>query len=198
MRENRILKHYRNYFFSPNDLVLDCGCATGKFLEAQPEQTIGIDIDKQKIKVCKEKGLNAQQIDLEKKLGFEKNYFDGVFASHVIEHTHDPIKSLKEIHRVLKPNGKIVVFTPNINKFKKFWTDPTHKIPFTKPKLEKALVDSGFAEIKTIASPKSVKGQSWVVEKGIINIKTLFWIYKISGKIGINGSDIIMTARTKK
>lgn len=35
----------------------------------------------------------------------------------VIEHIVDPIGALREIHRVLKPNGRLIVHTPNIAKW---------------------------------------------------------------------------------
>lgn len=38
-------------------------------------------------------------------LPFENNSFDVVFCNHVLEHIHDDTKAMKELYRVLKPNG---------------------------------------------------------------------------------------------
>lgn len=46
-------------------------------------------------------------------LPFESNSFDAIFYHHVIEHVDDPVGSLKELDRVLKPGGWIFVGTPN-------------------------------------------------------------------------------------
>ncbi|MDA8896135.1 class I SAM-dependent methyltransferase [Bacteroidia bacterium] len=43
----------------------------------------------------------------------EDNYFDFVITFQVIEHIQDDHFFLKEIHRVLKPGGKVIVTTPN-------------------------------------------------------------------------------------
>lgn len=45
------------------------------------------------------------------KLPFPNSYFDGVFNIFVIEHINDPIPLLKEIHRVLKSEGELVIAT---------------------------------------------------------------------------------------
>ena len=45
---------------------------------------------------------------------FADGYFDAITRNHVIEHAPDPIHVLEECRRVLKPNGRLAVVTPNI------------------------------------------------------------------------------------
>ena len=45
---------------------------------------------------------------------FENNVFDVVLCNHVLEHVKDDILALKEIRRVLKKDGKMILTTPNI------------------------------------------------------------------------------------
>lgn len=45
---------------------------------------------------------------------FKNNRFDLAYADWLLEHLSDPIKSAKEIYRVLKPNGVLIIRTPNL------------------------------------------------------------------------------------
>jgi SAM-dependent methyltransferase len=46
---------------------------------------------------------------------YEANSFDVVIFAEIIEHlTNDPCKVLREIKRVLKPNGTLILTTPNV------------------------------------------------------------------------------------
>lgn len=47
-------------------------------------------------------------------LPFEDNYFDIVFFGDIIEHLFDSESALKEIQRILKPNGRLIISCPNI------------------------------------------------------------------------------------
>lgn len=131
--------------------VLDVGCGSGKFLLVAPKnhKVTGTEIINQEIKKCREKGLNVIQANLDKKLPFEDNFFDGILMSHVIEHLEKPYQTLKELKRILKPNGRLVILTPNFaTDYKNFYNDPTHKKPFTKRGLFKLLYDSEFKNIQ--------------------------------------------------
>ena len=57
---------------------------------------------------------------------FKDNYFEEVFASHVLEHLNDKIKPLEEIYRVCKNNAKVIIKVP-IFPGTYAVCDPTHK-----------------------------------------------------------------------
>jgi 2-polyprenyl-3-methyl-5-hydroxy-6-metoxy-1,4-benzoquinol methylase len=46
-------------------------------------------------------------------LPFDDQQFDAIFYHHVIEHVDNPVQSLVELTRVLKPNGWLFIGTPN-------------------------------------------------------------------------------------
>ena len=88
--------------------ALDIGCREGdqtKRLERLGFQVTSIDIEKDFIRCI--------IMDADKPLAFNDASFDLIWCSEVIEHLDDPATSLAEFRRVLKPNGKLIVTTPN-------------------------------------------------------------------------------------
>ena len=45
-------------------------------------------------------------------LGFADDIFDGISCNAILEHVDDPVKSISELHRVLRPGGRIWVEVP--------------------------------------------------------------------------------------
>jgi len=84
---------------------------------------------------------NKKTYDAEKdKIPFSENMFDYVFIKSVIEHIANTDLFLSEIHRVLKPGGKVIILTPDYQKQKSFFYDDyTHIKPFTLRSLKMAL-----------------------------------------------------------
>jgi SAM-dependent methyltransferase len=60
----------------------------------------------------------------------EKNQYDFLRASHVIEHVEDTKTFLKEIHRICKPGAEVLIETPHFSWIDS-WNDPTHKWHFS-------------------------------------------------------------------
>jgi len=58
---------------------------------------------------------------------FKDNNFSLIEADHVLEHLKDPIKVIKELHRILEPNGKLIIKIPH---FSRGFTNPEHKTGF--------------------------------------------------------------------
>lgn len=97
--------------------LLDVGCGIGTIscqLQKRGFEVYGIDFSSVAIKKAKEKGIKAMECDVDKNgIPFEDNYFDVVWAGDIIEHVFDPIFLLKEMSRVVKPLGKVLLTTPN-------------------------------------------------------------------------------------
>jgi SAM-dependent methyltransferase len=58
---------------------------------------------------------------------FADNSFDHVLASHVLEHLDRPFVVMKELHRILKPGGTLIVKVPH---FSRGFTHAEHKAGF--------------------------------------------------------------------
>ncbi|HEX4349274.1 MAG TPA: class I SAM-dependent methyltransferase, partial [Verrucomicrobiae bacterium] len=80
-------------------------------------------------------------------------HFDAITMTHVIEHLHDPMDTLRRCWKLLKPGGQITVTTPNLNSrghqiFGADWLaldPPRHLILFTEASLRMAMENCGFA-----------------------------------------------------
>ena len=102
---------------TPNQKVLEIGVGPGNTLEFYPPKTrfTGIDISHAMIAQARKKAahLNSgSRFDLHvidaSRLDFPDNHFDLVMAAYVITTVQDPHKVCREIHRVVKPGGKII------------------------------------------------------------------------------------------
>ena len=105
----------------------------------------------------------AQQHGLKAFLGelpdaqYHARSFDVVTIWHVLEHLHEPGTYLKEAHRILKPNGKLIIEVPNISSPIARWFGcnwlgldlPHHLYHFTPAALSRFLRQHGFSVIKT-------------------------------------------------
>ena len=59
------------------------------------------------------------------RLPFKDNYFEEFLASHLIEHLHNPLPFMQELHRISKNNAKLVYRLPYGSSDAAF-EDPTH------------------------------------------------------------------------
>lgn len=100
--------------------MLDIGCGVGlwaKEISDRKESIIyGIDILEKNIEIARNfnsgENINYAFVDFLRN-EFEDNYFDCVIFLETIEHVESPIDYLREIFRVLKPEGILIISTPN-------------------------------------------------------------------------------------
>ena len=94
---------------------LDVGCSTGVVVEAARDtgwEAVGIDLNPSAIEFGTTRGLDLRTVALED-AGFEDGSFDAVSLFDVLEHLIDPVGTLRECVRLLKPGGIVFMYVPN-------------------------------------------------------------------------------------
>lgn len=84
------------------------------------------------------------------KLPFEDEFFDGIISCGVLEHVSDPVASLREIHRVLKPEGYFYIFmlpqkTSWVEKLSEWRGISVHPVRYTFRSVKKLFGENGFS-----------------------------------------------------
>ena len=141
--------------------LLDIGCAQGFFLYNASRAgytTKGIEISQDAAEYAiREFGLDIEAKPFEE-LRFPENCFDVVTLWQVLEHVPYPLTVLKEAHRILKPEGLLVVSTPNIEGIpakilrKKWWDiKRLHINQFSTKTLTDILKNAGFGNTSSVS-----------------------------------------------
>ncbi len=137
--------------------ILDVGCATGmllNYLKNKGANVYGVEICTQSCRYAySEYKITLYNGTLEN-ARYEPEFFDIVHFSHLIEHLEDPVKFMKEVYRITKKDGYILVTTPRedtiwLKLFKLKWRSliPDHLILFGRQHLISLLNISGFEPI---------------------------------------------------
>lgn len=119
--------------------ILDIGAGTGEFLAVAKNdgwQTMGVEPSVKAKAIAKSKGVSF----VEQTSELENQSFDVISMWHVLEHVPDLDKQIKELKRLLKPTGTLIIAVPNFKSFDakhygKFWAAfdvPIHFWHFSK------------------------------------------------------------------
>ena len=151
--------------------VLDVGCGMGFFLMEMKNKGYhvdGLDISKYAANLASEK-LNTSIFsgDLTN-ASLESKQFDIVTFWDVLEHLYNPVESLKEVSRIIKNNGVLVIETLNISCFtakilKEKWPlyyPPYHLYYYNYRSISRLLENTGFRIIKSFPVQTYIKSFS--------------------------------------
>jgi len=107
----------RRFVRFPGVLILDVGCGIGAYIEKFRElgaREFGVDADAEKLgEAHDQKNLVYLAAAASEALPFADESFHVVLLHEVIEHVSDDRATIWEAHRVLKRNGRVLVFAPN-------------------------------------------------------------------------------------
>ena len=124
--------------------LLDIGAGTGDFLLVAKQNgwnAIGIEPSEKAKAIAQQKGVELKSNLSE----FQDHSFDLITMWHVLEHVPNLENQIKELQRLLKPNGSIIIAVPNFksfdaNYYQEFWAAydvPRHLWHFSKTAIQK-------------------------------------------------------------
>jgi ubiquinone/menaquinone biosynthesis C-methylase UbiE len=192
--------------------LLDVGTGIGQFLQhAKPffSQVHGTEVSESAIETAREKyGLLIDRGQVEE-MNFPAASFDNLTLFHVLEHVPDPVKLVETCHRLLRPNGILVVAVPNdvlawtskikklgkrlgIKPFQKFspvmgisragLSREIHLSHFTPQVLRHLLAGAGFSMVEESIDPYYVaRGPIAVIQAVYYSLhKALFALFQVN------------------
>lgn len=140
----------------PEGLYLDIGCGTGNYtdvLQRKGSRFIGIDPS---VKMLNKARLQNPNIDWREgtaeQTGLADHTVDGIIASLTIHHWTDMTAGFRELTRVLKPDGNLVLFTSTPAQMRGYWLneyfpnmlqDSILQMP-SLDRVTQAMTDAGF------------------------------------------------------
>lgn len=156
--------------------LLDVGCGHGGLLKAARHRvpvTVGLDLEPLAAGQAQAACLGAVVGDVDDGgLPFRDQSFQIVTCLDVVEHVFDPISLLKEIHRVLRPGGWLLLSTPNIRYWRHLRGILLGRFPRTS--IDEAGYDGGHIHYFTSADLFESMSQvgTWGLEcRGIFGVK---------------------------
>jgi len=171
-----LLEKYANY----GKTLLDVGCGKGEFLTIAKDRgwkVFGIEPSKNLADYAVQKyKLDIKTTSIEK-AGFNSSFFDAVTLNMVLEHIDEPNSVLREVNRVLKDKGILLIEVPNTDSLmlklatayfrlkRKNWSPllsplhhPFHSYGYNMSSLKWLLKNTGFEIKKFIITDVSLRG----------------------------------------
>ena len=114
-------------YLAPNreGIYLDIGCGTGSYtIEFQKRgfRFIGIDPSERMLEKAMKRNTDIDwKLGSAENTGLQQNHVDGIIGSLTIHHWTNLELGFKELNSILKPNGKIVIFTSTPKQMKSYW-----------------------------------------------------------------------------
>jgi len=115
---------------TPGRVLVDCGAGTGRFALEQSDrfQVMAVDDHEESLRIAKQR-LGAERVFHGSATAmpfFEDNTCDVLTALDVIEHIPDDLAAVREMKRVLKPGGLLVVTVPALMGLWSDWDEALH------------------------------------------------------------------------
>ena len=158
--------------------LLEVGCGSGQRLarmRALGWKVEGQEVDPKAAAIARTVyGLKVCLGKIEK-AAIADDAFDAIIMNHVIEHVYDPIAFLAACYRMLKPGGKLVAVTPNIEsrahgRFGSCWRGlepPRHLHLFSVTTIRRVAQEAGFINVSSWTTAANAE----IIAKGSLEIR---------------------------
>jgi 2-polyprenyl-3-methyl-5-hydroxy-6-metoxy-1,4-benzoquinol methylase len=157
--------------------VLDVGCGNGSFLARMKSlgwNCVGTETDSSAAQFARERfGLDVLEGSLPA-CQFPDHSFDVITVSHVIEHVHSPEGLIEECRRVLRPEGTLIVLTPNTRSlghriFHRAWRglEPPRHLWCFNPRNLKTLVERTGMRVDSVTTESRMMRGIWYASRVI-------------------------------
>lgn len=120
--KRRVLSIVKGLDINDSDSILDCGCGDGLYLKIIKDLSgaavSGFDLNGESLRLAQgyTKGMGVSLVQGRiRDLPYKDNSFGKIFSTEVLEHVEDDLGALKEILRILKPGGRLIITVPNHN-----------------------------------------------------------------------------------
>lgn len=144
----------------PGDRLLDLGCGDGGFLRvarALGYDARGIEIDPAAAALARRQGFEVHEGSATD-AAIAAGSLAQITLSHVIEHLHEPVDTLRQLHGWLRPGGRLWLQTPNVEgrgaaRYGADWRGlepPRHLVLFGERSLRQALQRAGYERIELL------------------------------------------------
>jgi SAM-dependent methyltransferase len=150
-------------YLRPSDRVVDVGCSNGAHLvraATAVKSIVGVDYDQAQLAIAartiRERRVDNARLfawDITTELPFEAGSFDAALFLDVIEHLEPRVAVLREIRRIVRDDGRLLVSAPNrdtrwrrtLREAGLFaYSDPDHKTEYTEGEFVAELAAGGF------------------------------------------------------
>lgn len=190
--------YFERYHGSSAGPILEIGCSVGHHTQFGSERKIGLDFDFDALSIARKKGFTVAQADVQQHLPFADESFTSIDCQHVIEHVVDPLFLLRECRRVLKPRGRAVFVTPNVQTVGfDFYIDYTHIRPFTRTSLGRIATDAGFSSFSVHSSYTGIPLTKFLHRRGLLSLGGALAIQTFFYAIGFRVQDTLVLVAEK-
>ncbi|HEU4768995.1 MAG TPA: methyltransferase domain-containing protein [Pyrinomonadaceae bacterium] len=127
--------------------ILDVGCGTGAnlLMLSKYGDAEGVDISEDAVAFCRDRGLDKVRLGAGEELPYDDATFDLVTALDVVEHMDNDLAGLKEMRRVLRPGGRVLLFVPTFMFLWGLQDDVSHhRRRYRLSELRRVLEEAGF------------------------------------------------------
>ena len=161
--------HWYVDYLQAGDVVLDVGCANGAHTLAaagRARRVFGMDADVTQLGIAvaaaRRRGMDNVRLlawDVTRPFPFPPGTFDAVLFLDVIEHLEPRVAVLREIRRVLKPRGRLLLSAPHRDTSWRrrlraaglfAFSDADHKVEYSRDSLLAELAGGGFTPTEPV------------------------------------------------